>query len=61
MDSWLWPINPIDKFQNLNKDFELMIYPNQRHGIRNPKYPHSKKMDINFWFKNLLGKPFAEK
>ncbi len=46
----------IDKLQNLEKDFELMIYPNQRHGIRYPKYPHSMKLDINFWFKNLLGK-----
>ncbi len=44
----------IDKLQNLNKDFELMIYPNQRHGIRYPKYPHSVKLDVEFWFKNLL-------
>jgi dipeptidyl-peptidase-4 len=46
----------IDKLQNLDKEFELMIYPNQRHGIRYPKYPHSVKLDVNFWFKNLLGK-----
>jgi len=49
-------IQLIDALQNLDKDFELMIYPNQRHGIRYPKYPHSIKMDVNFWFKNLLGK-----
>ena len=49
-------IQLIDKMQNLDKDFELMIYPNQRHGIRYPKYSHSIKMDINFWFRNLLGK-----
>ena len=49
-------IQLIDKLQNLNKEFELMIYPNQRHGIRYPKYPHSMKLDVNFWFKNLLGK-----
>ena len=47
-------IQPIDKLQNLGKDFELMIYPNQRHGIRYPKYPHSVKLYFNFWFKNLL-------
>jgi dipeptidyl-peptidase-4 len=46
----------IDKLQNLNKEFELMIYPNQRHGIRYPKYPHSMKLDVDFWFKNLLGR-----
>ena len=49
-------IQLIDQLQNYDKDFELMIYPNQRHGIRYPKFPHSKKLDINFWFKNLLGK-----
>ncbi len=49
-------IQLIDKLQNLDKEFELMIYPNQRHGIRYPKYSHSIKLDINFWFKNLLGK-----
>ncbi|MDA3861213.1 MAG: S9 family peptidase [Melioribacteraceae bacterium] len=49
-------IQLIDVLQNLDKEFELMIYPNQRHGIRYPKYPHSIKLDIDFWFKNLLGK-----
>ncbi len=46
----------IDKLQNLDKEFELMIYPNQRHGIRYPKYPHSMRLDVDFWFKNLLEK-----
>ncbi len=46
----------IDKLENLNKDFEVMIYPNQRHGIRFPKYSHSMKLDVKFWFKNLLTK-----
>jgi len=49
-------IQLIDKLEDLDKDFELMIYPNQRHGIRYPKYPHSVKLDVSFWFKNLLGK-----
>jgi dipeptidyl-peptidase 4 len=49
-------IQLIDELQNLEKDFELMIYPNQRHGIRYHKYPHSAKLDVNFWFKNLLDK-----
>lgn len=54
-------IQLINQLQNFDKEFDLMIYPNERHGIRYPKYPHSKKLDINFWFKNLLGKPFSEK
>jgi dipeptidyl-peptidase-4 len=49
-------IQLIDVLQNFDKEFELMIYPNQRHGIRYPKYPHSVKLDIDFWFKNLLSK-----
>jgi dipeptidyl-peptidase-4 len=51
-------IQLIDKLQDLEKDFELMIYPNQRHGIRYPKYPHSARTDVKFWFRNLLGKDF---
>ena len=45
----------IDELQSLDKPFELMIYPNQRHGIRNPKFAHSVKLDVDFWFRNLLG------
>ena len=49
-------IQLIDVLEDLDKDFELMIYPNQRHGIRYPKYPHSMKVDVDFWFKHLLDK-----
>jgi len=46
----------IDELQNFDKPFELMIYPNQRHGIRNPKFAHSVKLDVDFWFRKLLDK-----
>lgn len=49
-------IQLIDELQNLDKPFELMIYPNQRHGIRNPKFAHSVKLDVDFWFRKLLDK-----
>ncbi len=49
-------IQLIDVLQDLDKDFELMIYPNQRHGIRYPKYSHSVRLDVNFWSENLLGR-----
>lgn len=47
-------IQLIDVLEDLGKDFELMIYPNQRHGIRYPKYPHSARLDVKFWQKKLM-------
>lgn len=46
----------IDKLQDLNKSFELMIYPNQRHGIRPPKALHNLNETIKFVERYLLGK-----
>ncbi len=47
----------IDKLERMNKDFEIMIYPGERHGIRS-KFMHSMKLAMKFFFKNLLGKEF---
>ncbi len=47
----------VNKLENLNKNFELMIYPGERHGIRF-KFLHSLKLIMNFWFRNLLNKKF---
>lgn len=49
-------IQLIYELQKLNKDFELMIYPNARHGISMPLRNHSVKLKTQFWFKYLLGK-----
>lgn len=49
-------IQLIYELQKLNKDFELMIYPNARHGITTPLRNHSNKLKVQFWFKHLLGK-----
>lgn len=49
-------IQLVDKLQDLNKDFELMLYPNERHGWGPPKYFHSAKLINQFWFKNFLNK-----
>lgn len=46
----------IDKLENLDKDFELMIYPNERHGVRFPKFFHNQRNSLKFWYKNLLDK-----
>ncbi len=52
-------IQLVDKFTTLGKDFELMLYPNERHGIGFPKWVHQKKSFVKFWFKNFLGKDFV--
>ena len=49
-------IQLIYELQKLNKDFEMMIYPNARHGITMPLRNHSLKSKTQFWFKYLLGK-----
>ncbi len=48
-------IQLIDKLENLNKDFELMIYPNERHGVRFPKFKHAARESMQFWFRYFLG------
>lgn len=49
----------VDKFTTLDKDFELMIYPNERHGVRFPKWKHAQREYVNFWFRYFLGKDFV--
>ncbi len=50
----------IDKMQIMDKDFELMLYPNERHGIHPPRYDHSARESVQFWFRNFLGKETVE-
>jgi dipeptidyl-peptidase-4 len=49
-------IQLIDKLEDLNKDFELMLYPNARHGVRGVKRAHATREDVQFWFRHFLGK-----
>jgi dipeptidyl-peptidase-4 len=49
----------VDKLTSLNKDFELMLYPNERHGIRFPKRVHQQREYVEFWYKYLLDKEFV--
>jgi dipeptidyl-peptidase-4 len=53
-------IQLIDKLQDLGKDFEMMLYPGERHGWGGPKRDHLSKLTIKFWFENLLEKEFLE-
>lgn len=46
----------IYELEKMDKDFELMIYPNARHGIGYPLRNHSTRENVKFWFNNFLGK-----
>jgi dipeptidyl-peptidase-4 len=48
----------IDKLTSLNKDFEVMFYPNERHGYGMPKRNHQMREYVQFWFKHFLNKDF---
>ena len=43
----------VTELQKQNKDFEMMFYPNFRHGVG---MPHVTRLRNQFWFKHLLGK-----
>jgi len=49
-------IQLIFELQKLNKDFDMQLYPNQRHGIGFPLSQHATKERVKFWFKHLLGR-----
>ncbi|HEY8388341.1 MAG TPA: prolyl oligopeptidase family serine peptidase, partial [Parasegetibacter sp.] len=46
----------VSKLQDLNKDFELMIYPGNRHGIGGVKGNHYQNLKTKFIYKYLLKK-----
>ena len=49
----------IDKFTDMDKDFELMLYPGARHGVGFPKWMHAQREYVKFWFKNFFNKDFV--
>lgn len=42
-------IQLIDKLQDAGKEFEMMFYPNERHGWGGAKGRHSRKLEESFW------------
>ncbi|WP_316802683.1 S9 family peptidase [Pedobacter nototheniae] len=50
-------IQLIDKLENANKHFELMIYPGGRHGWAGVKSAHDRSERYRFYYQNLLNKP----
>ncbi|MFI5253001.1 MAG: S9 family peptidase [Bacteroidota bacterium] len=54
-------IQLINKFEDLGKHFELMIYPGERHGWGGPKATHLRNETYRFYYKYLLEIEFPEK
>jgi dipeptidyl-peptidase-4 len=50
----------VDKLTDLDKDFELMLYPSSRHGVRFPKWIHAQRNKWNFWYRHFFGKEFVK-
>jgi dipeptidyl-peptidase-4 len=46
----------IQLLQKFDKSFELMIYPNQKHGTRGAWRKHTNRERVNFWFRHFLGR-----
>jgi dipeptidyl-peptidase-4 len=46
----------ISKLEDINKDFDLMIYPSQRHSIVSAKRNHLNREIVRFWFRHFLDK-----
>jgi dipeptidyl-peptidase 4 len=51
-------IQLIDKLEDLNKHFEVMIYPGERHGWGGPKALHLRNETLRFEYQYLLNKEF---
>ncbi len=53
-------IQLIDKLENLNKHFEMAIYPGERHGWGGAKSRHSNQENVRFIYRYILEKPIPQ-
>jgi dipeptidyl-peptidase 4 len=53
-------IQLVDKLTDIDKDFELVLIPNSRHGTSYAKRKFATRKKMGFWFRNLLGKELNE-
>ncbi len=51
-------IQLIDKLLDLDKDFEMMVYPGERHGFRSQKRFHYYRLHLKFWLRQFFNKEF---
>jgi len=47
----------VSRVQDAGKKVELMVYPGERHGYRGKKGTDYQKWNLDFLFRNLLGRP----
>ena len=50
----------VDVLTDLDKDFEIMIYPNEGHGWWMPKWLHSQRNKLNFWYRHFFDNEFVK-
>ncbi|NLE33707.1 MAG: prolyl oligopeptidase family serine peptidase, partial [Bacteroidales bacterium] len=53
MQNTIWLVTTL---QDLNKPFEMMIYPGERHGWGGPKRVFMTHEGNNFWMRHFFGK-----
>jgi len=53
-------IQLVDKLQDLNKHFEFMIYPGERHGWGGKKARHSNQESVRFMYRYILDQPLPK-
>ena len=46
-------IQLVDRLLDLDKDFDFMLYPGERHGWRSIKAKHSSRLQKEFWLKEF--------
>jgi len=46
----------IDALMEQDKNFEYIVFPNQRHGFGGKKRENANRRHVDFWFKHLLGR-----
>lgn len=53
-------LQAVAKLQELNKDFEFMVYPGGMHGYRGAQQRQFEMQNYRFWYKYLLGRDLPE-
>ena len=53
-------IQLVNKLQDLNKHFEFMVYPGERHGWGGLKARHSSQEAVRFMYTHILQKPLPQ-
>ncbi len=49
-------IQLVDALMDKGKMFELMVFPNQRHGFRETKRENANRRAVDFWFEHFFGR-----